>query len=140
MTTTKWTQEDGLICTEKSDDRLWVLVDSIRRAAAGKTGDTVEIGGVIYRVTGTGRIYRHQQHGKVMRLYLAGAEDVPATGGATEQQVTALRNFGVDRIVANAATRDRASVWIDELIAAKSMPDHDGEVSRIVKRINQLAE
>lgn len=135
-----WTADDGLIALERRDDQTWLLAIAHRRASAAKVGDQVEYGGVRYRITSIGRKYRHAGHGGVVRLYVAGAEDVPATGGATEAQVTALRNFGVGRIVANAATRERASEWIDEMLSAKRGPDSDADVARLVRRINQLGE
>lgn len=135
-----YTEKDGLLALERRDDQVWVLADQIKAAACATVGTSIEYGGVTYRVTGTGKTYRHPKYGMVIRLYVAGAEDVPLTGGATEQQVTALKNFGVARQTANSATRDRASEWIDELLDAKSATDGAEAIARVVRRINSLGE
>lgn len=137
----QWTESDGFETLEKDGDRHWLIVMAHSSAANAGVGDQVMFGGVLYRVTSVGRPYKHTQYRpKVCRVYVAGAEDVPATGGATEAQVTALRNFGVDRITANAASKAQASDWIDELLIAKSMTDSETAIRRVVSRIHQIGE
>lgn len=127
---------DGLIAIEKSDDRLWILADAIKAAAAAQAGDTVEMDGQTFRVIGVGREYKHRDFGRVCRLYVAAANEVPMTGGATERQVVALMNFGVWERVARSCDRAQASEWIDMLLNARSMPDSQAAIADVLRKIN----
>ena len=129
-----WDTTD-FVAVEKNDDRLWLLVESGEAMAACQSGETVDGGGVTYRVVSLGRSYKHPQHGKVRRVYVVNHDDLPATGGATERQVVALRNFGIAKRRSEGATKAVASAWIDELINA-----HPDSKQETVKRINQVGE
>lgn len=132
----QYDKADGLIAIEKSDDRMWILADAIKAAAAAHAGDTLDLDGQQFRVISVGKSYKHRDFGRVCRLYVAGADEAPQTGGATERQVVALMNFGVWERVARSCDRAQASEWIDALLNARSMPDSQAAIDDVLRKIN----